>query len=720
MNKKNCWELKKCGRELGGENARKLGVCPASINRRLNGLHGGKNAGRACWLVAGTMCERHIQGTFAHGYKDCRRCDFYALVKKEEGLDFKMTVGLEEMLRESENRYRLIFERAGDAILILDAEGEKAGHIVAANQAAAEMHGYTVDELLTMNIRDLGTPDIAKEVPDHIRHILDGGWLKTEFDHRRKDGTVFPVEITAGPFEFGKHKHILSFERDITERKRAEKGLMEGEWALRQANARLETLLNAIPDIVFFKDERGRYLVVNKATERFLGHRESELTGKTAEDLLPPDLAKECMKSDAEVMRARGAVRRVEEAGIGDKKIILDTTKVPLHDADGNCIGFVGVIRDITEQRKAEEDLRLSSQKWRTTFDAISDSISLLDSDGKILQCNKATSKFFGKPLKEIIGGTCLELMKGAAEPIEGYPVASVKEIHRKESVVLPMGDKWVRITVDPVITDDSGALIGLVHVISDITEQKKTEEELKGHHKYIDALVEKRTAELKESKRLLRNLANHLQTVREEERMTVAREIHDELGQTLTALKFDIAWLAQHSPQEFEELYQKKNEILENIDRAIQTVRKISTELRPRLLDDFGIVAAIEWQVEEFRKRMGIKCTVSIEPEDISLDKERSISVFRILQESLTNVARHANATEVAVRLEKRDSKVVMTVKDNGRGMSKDYQSDSGSFGLIGMKERALSLGGELKIESYKDKGTTIAISVPLTAKNI
>jgi PAS domain S-box-containing protein len=719
MNKKNCWELKKCGRELGGENARKLGTCPASINRRLNGLHGGKNAGRACWLVAGTMCERHVQGTFAHGYKDCRRCDFYALVKKEEGLDFKMTVGLEEMLRESENRYRMIFERAGDAILILDAEGEKAGHIVAANQTAAEMHGYTVDELLTMNIKDLGTPEIAEEVPDRIRHILEEGWLKAEFDHRRKDGTFFPVEITAGPFEFGKHKHILSFERDITERKQAEKSLIEGERALKQANTRLGTLLNAIPDIVFFKDQKGCYLVANRAAERFLGHRESELIGKTAEDLLPPDLAKECMKSDAEVMKARGPIRRVEEAGAGDKKTVLDTTKVPLHDADGNCIGFVGVIRDITEQRKAVEALRLSSQKWRTTFDAISDSISLLGSDGKILQCNKATANFFGKPLKEIIGSTCWELMKGTTEPIDGYPVAHMKETRRKESVVLPMGDRWVRVTADPVIMDDSGELIGSVQVISDITEQKKTEEELKDHRKYIDALVEKRTAELKESKKLLRNLANHLQTVREEERMNVAREIHDELGQTLTALKFDIAWLAQHSPQEFEGR-EKKNEILENIDKAIQTVRKISTELRPRLLDDFGIVAAIEWQVEEFRKRMGIECTVSIEPEDIVLDKERSISVFRILQESLTNVARHADATEVRVMLEKKNGKVVMMVKDNGRGMSKDHLSDSGSFGLIGMKERALSLGGELKIESYKDRGTTIAISVPLTAKNI
>ncbi len=631
-----------------------------------------------------------------------------------------MTVGLEEMLRESENRYRMIFERAGDAIFILDAEEAKKGQIIAANQAAAEMHGYTVDELLSMNIKDLDTPDVAEEVPDRFRHILGGEWLKMEITHRRKDGTVFPVEINAGPFEFGNHKHVLALERDITKRKQAEESLRESERALRQANASLETLLHAIPDIVFFKDSKGRYLVVNKATEKFLGRSREELIGKTPEDLLPPDFARECMKSDAEVMRACEPVRRVEESGHGDDRIVVDTTRVPLRDIDGNCTGFVGVIRDITEQKKVEEALRLSSQKWYTTFDAISDSIWLADLEGKILQCNKATATLLGKPIKEIVGSTCWELMHGTTGPIKDCPVVRMKETLRKESLVLRMGDRWICATTDPVIMGDAGTLIGAVHVISDITEQKKTDDKLNNSRIYLDALVEERTAELMKSKKLLRNLANHLQTIREEERMSVAREIHDELGQTLTALKFDIARLAQHPPQAYERLGEKTNEILETIDRAIQTVRRISTDLRPRLLDDFGIVAAMQWQIEEFQKKTEIMCSISIDSESIVLDKQRSISLFRILQESLTNVARHANATEVAVMLEKKDGRVVMTVKDNGKGMPKEQQLQSRSFGLIGMKERALSLDGELKIESDLDKGTTIRVALPLSARSI
>ncbi|HET6514108.1 MAG TPA: diguanylate cyclase [Thermodesulfovibrionales bacterium] len=223
--KKNCWDVKECGRELGGKNVREIGICLAAIYRKLDGVHGGKNAGRACWLVAGTMCPGRVQGTFAEEYKDCLICDFYALVKREEGLDFRTATGLEEMLLDTENRYRMIFERAGDAIFILDTEGEKAGQIVTANQAAAEMHGYTMDELLAMNIRDLDTPDAAREAPARISRMLEGEWIKAEITHRRKDGTIFPVEISAGLLEFGNHKYILAFDRDISERKRLEEGL---------------------------------------------------------------------------------------------------------------------------------------------------------------------------------------------------------------------------------------------------------------------------------------------------------------------------------------------------------------------------------------------------------------------------------------------------------------------------------------------------------------
>ncbi len=255
--KKNCWEVKGCGRELGGMNAKELSVCPAAIYKRLDGIHGGKNAGRVCWVVAGTLCAVRVQGTFAQEYKDCAECDFYKSVKEEESHYFKMSIGLEEALMESENRYRMLFERVGDAIFILDAEGETAGRIVAANQAASKMHGYTVDELLAINIMGL---DATKEAPSRMHRLLKGEWIKSEIMHRKKDGTIFPVEISAGLVEIGNHKYILTLNKDITERKRSEEEREKLITELQDALSKVKILNGLLPMCAWcrkVRDDRG-------------------------------------------------------------------------------------------------------------------------------------------------------------------------------------------------------------------------------------------------------------------------------------------------------------------------------------------------------------------------------------------------------------------------------------------------------------------------------
>ncbi len=274
--RKNCWEFKECGREPGGKRFGEQAVCPAAIYRKFHGVHGGKNAGRACWMVAGTMCAGRVHGTFAQESKDCLHCDFYKSVKKEEGLDFKITTGMEEMLLESENRYRILFEKAADAILILEAEGENAGQIVAANQAAADMHGYTVDELAGFNIRDLDTPASAKGIPGRIRRILKGEWVSAELTHRKKDGTVFPVEVNAGLLEFGNRKYILAFDRDITERKRSEEERERLIHELQVALEKVRTLRGLLPICAWCKkirDDKGYW----EQVETYIEHHSDAL-----------------------------------------------------------------------------------------------------------------------------------------------------------------------------------------------------------------------------------------------------------------------------------------------------------------------------------------------------------------------------------------------------------------------------------------------------------
>jgi signal transduction histidine kinase len=219
---------------------------------------------------------------------------------------------------------------------------------------------------------------------------------------------------------------------------------------------------------------------------------------------------------------------------------------------------------------------------------------------------------------------------------------------------------------------------------------------------------------ELKGSQEKLRNLADYLQSVREQERTSIAREIHDELAQALTALKMDIFWLGKKLPKDQQTLLDKTKAMIKLTDMTIKTVKKISTELRPGLLDDLGLVAAIEWQAEEFKNRTGITCRIDVDPEDIMVEEKRSTILFRIFQETLTNIARHAKATRVTASLKEKDDKLELRVRDNGKGITKEQISNPKSFGLMGIRERAKSWRGEVKISGSPDKGTTVVVRIP------
>ena len=220
---------------------------------------------------------------------------------------------------------------------------------------------------------------------------------------------------------------------------------------------------------------------------------------------------------------------------------------------------------------------------------------------------------------------------------------------------------------------------------------------------------------EIRNSREQLRNLSAHLQSVREEERTRMAREIHDELGQGLTALKMDVSWLNRRLLEEDATLKNKLTSMEEVIDRTIETVQKLSGELRPGMLDDLGLAAAIEWQAEEFQQRTGITCEVSLRSEETVLNRDQSTTMFRIFQETLTNVIRHARATKVEVRLDEQNGKIVLEVRDNGRGITQAEISDPKSFGLIGMRERVEFLDGEVAILGSPGKGTRIKVTLPL-----
>jgi signal transduction histidine kinase len=226
-------------------------------------------------------------------------------------------------------------------------------------------------------------------------------------------------------------------------------------------------------------------------------------------------------------------------------------------------------------------------------------------------------------------------------------------------------------------------------------------------------AELRKTGEELRRSREELRNLSAYLQDLREKERAHIAREIHDELGQIMTALKMDVSWLGSRSKDQ--EVISAKVESMKSLlDAAIHTIQGICAELRPTLLDDLGLVAAMEWHAGEFQKRTGIACDIMFVQRDVVLDKDCSTVIFRVFQEALTNVMRHAEATRVSVYFERKGGEIVLNVEDNGKGITEEQKSCPRSLGLIGMRERVISSGGRINVTGIRNKGTLIGVRVP------
>ena len=241
---------------------------------------------------------------------------------------------------------------------------------------------------------------------------------------------------------------------------------------------------------------------------------------------------------------------------------------------------------------------------------------------------------------------------------------------------------------------------VSSVSYFRDITEQKRVNEQLGRSYEQ------------------LRQLSAHLQSVREEEGKRIAREVHDNVGQILTALKMDLSWLSRRLPEDQPALLEKAKSISKLTDTAIQAVRKVSAALRPRLLDELGLAAAIEWQLEELHELASIKTEFTSNMKDLMLDQDRAIAIFRICQESLWNVARHAGATKVRVILSNTGTEIVLKVRDDGIGITQEKITDPKSFGLTGMRERAAFWGGKVKISGTTGKGTVVTVTIPVDEK--
>lgn len=367
--------------------------------------------------------------------------------------------------------------------------------------------------------------------------------------------------------------------------------------------------------------------------------------------------------------------------------------------------------QEVVGRKKVEAELQETYQTLQALILSSPLAIVMLNPDESVKIWNPAAERIFGWTKKEIVGKKLpvflnrtkedLEIKenwdKGFASPktLQQIRLDDTMETRRKRKDGSLID---VSISMAPLF-DFDGNLNGTMAIIADITEHKRAEKQLR------------------DSEKLLRALSMRLQSLQEEERAKIAREVHDEFGQALTALKIDLSWLNQRLAKEQTQLSNKIEKMSQLIDATIQTVRRISTQLRPTILDDLGLVAAVEWALREFQSRTEIECNLVIEPENISVESGCATAVFRVLQEALTNVARHADATKVDVTLKFVQGELSLEVKDDGKGIAEQEVNNSNSLGLIGIKERVVAWGGKVNIEGKPNQGTTLNVKIPTLA---
>lgn len=534
-------------------------------------------------------------------------------------------------------------------------------------------------------------PDRWKEV--HKR-ILAGAVERCEEDpYITSDGSTGWLQWESLPWRKGNGEigGLILFTQVVTERKRAAE-------ALRASEERFAKIFNFTPfrmGILRIKD--GVVLEVNDSWTKDTGFSRNEIINQPI-FTLSSSMGDGLVEKLREVLTANQPVNDTEiRFRTKDGRAMIANTSAVIIDLDGEPC-YLWAANDITERKHAEEALQASESRFSIAFNSnpMLASISELEG-GRFLAVNDSFVALTGYSREEAVGHTALELNLWPNPEDRRRVMEKLKKETRvrdfEASIRLKNGEKRVLLlSIEKIELDGQ---VCLLHVADDITLRKRAEQ-------------------------ALRALSARLHSAREEEGTRIAREIHDELGGALTGLKWDLEKIDNTlnglaDGLQLTEVRNRIGSMTTLIETTITTVRRIAAELRPGVLDDLGLVAAIEWQIEQFQTRSGLKCHWTNNAKEIELDREKATAVFRILQEILTNVLRHAGATNVYVKLGRTKHYFEVEVKDDGRGITESQRLNSRSLGLLGMKERALLVGGDVRVTGKEGAGTTVVVRVPL-----
>jgi PAS domain S-box-containing protein len=565
------------------------------------------------------------------------------------------------------------------------------------NDTELKWLGYTREEVVgKMRITDILTEPARKKFEasfDYFKHD-DGSIREIEYEIQRRDGSRFLALASSRALLDHKGKFLQSHTSlyDVTESREFQRVVADSEIRYRQMFEN-HSAVQLIAD-----PENGVLVDANPAAAAFYGYSMQQMRGLAIEKIntLPIEeilvVLRQAVSSNKQLFEFR---HKLASGEIRDVEVYAGPVNL-----EGRKLVY-SIVHDVTEKKRAEILLRQSEIHFRELIENADDIIYETDAQGYFSFINPNAQRLLKYSRKEAIGQHfSVVIQPDWRQKVETFYLNQFKARNPSSYFEFPVVSKdgeeiWLGQNVRMVIVNNR--VIKNQAFCRNITERRKWEHELE------------------QSRKQLRELSNHLQTAREAERSKISREIHDELGASLTALKMDLSWhgdtLAKMDPRFAEKLA----DMISKVDECIGTVRKIATDLRPSILDNLGLWAAIEWQAQELQNRMKIPCDLKMSVQELDMQQDEATAIFRIFQETLTNVARHSRATKVTIQVEATEHDVHMKISDNGKGMSEAELLNTQSLGLLGMYERAHTFGGEFSIRSEPGQGTVVSLHMPV-----
>ena len=459
-------------------------------------------------------------------------------------------------------------------------------------------------------------------------------------------------------------------------------------------------------------DHDGKFLDANAAYSKLTGYDIEELQSLEFPKLIHPDDFKENMKFVDDMLKGKFPSFVIENRCVRkDGKVIWVRKSVSLvRDVKGTPRWIVALIEDITERKQVEKVLREIREDLNRAQAVGKIGSWRLDVRYNELTWSDENYRIFGIPKENPL---TYETFINAVHPDDRKYVDEIwsaalegRPYDIEHRIVVDGKTKWVREKAELEFDKDGNAKAGF-GTTQEITEMKELQNALWQYSNELEETVQEKTIQL-------RKLFGHMQEIREEQRLEIARHIHEEIGSILTGLKVDITSLHRKLPDDPEQIRERLQENLKLIDSAVMSIRSIISELRPSVLEHLGLAEAIDWQMKESMKKTGISYDMILKADDIKIEDKKAIAIFRIFQDALSNINRHAEATKIQVNLSHANGLITLEVIDNGKGIPEEKLNDPLSFGILGMTERAHYLGGLLTIKTEANKGTAISLKIP------